>query len=60
MLVGEYDRLRAPARADHDWLGVGAVLAEALQQGRQLGAHLARHEHIVGLTCHGPCGAYPV
>jgi len=53
-LVGEHDGLGAPARADHDRLGVGAGLTEALQQRGQLRAHLARGQHLMRLPSHRP------
>ena len=51
-LVGEHDRLGAPARADHDRLGVSAVLAEALEQGGQLRARFAGCQHLVRFASH--------
>lgn len=51
-LVGEHDGLGSAASADDHRFGVGSVLAEALQQRRELSACLARREDVVRLAGH--------
>ena len=56
-LVGEHDGLGAPARADHDRLGVSAGLAEPREQRGELCSCFAGGKHVVRFAIHDRQGS---